>query len=74
MVAHWFFALKRWLRILAWATAASTSSALWAQPATVLFNPGDQFEGGRFQVFNTWRSALEQALMDAGADAVKSRF
>lgn len=74
MASHRLFAISRWLRILAWTALASTSSALWAQPTTLLFNPGDQFEGGRFQVFNTWRSPLEQALLDAGADAVKSRF
>lgn len=73
MTSHRLFAAARWLRILAWAAVAGTSSA-WAQPASLLFNPGDQFEGGRFQVFHSWRSPLEQALLDTGAEAVKSHF
>lgn len=74
MAQHRFFAATRWLRALAWLALASASSALWAQPATLLFNPGDRFENDRFRIYNAWRAPLEQALLDTGLSAVKSRF
>lgn len=68
------FSRLSWQRSLlsaAFGVGACTASA---QSASLLFNPGDQFEGDRFHIFNAWRLPLEQGLAESGVETVKSRF
>ncbi len=48
--------------------------ALVLAQTSVLINPGDQIEGDRVGVFNTWKAALEPSLRKAGASEVQTRF
>ena len=45
-----------------------------AAQTTVLINPGDQIEGDRLAVFNTWKNALDASLRKVGAANVQTRF
>lgn len=42
-----------------------------AAQTTVLINPGDQIEGDRLAVFNTWKNALDASLRKVGAANVQ---
>ena len=45
----------------------------WAE-TSVLINPGDQVEGDRVRVSNTWKTLLEASLRKAEATSVQTRY